>query len=74
MILDFEKARSGVIDVLRGKVGTPTAVLVVQALRDAAVEIEPQKVSDCDTCAVFHCMHYKSALPRINCPLWRAKG
>ena len=38
MTLDFEKARRGVLDILKGKVNTVVAVKVVQAMKDAAVK------------------------------------
>jgi hypothetical protein len=41
MILDYEKAKRGVMDVLRGKVNTVVAVKVAVALEEAAVEAEP---------------------------------
>ena len=83
MILDFEKARRGVLDVLRGKINTPTAVRVVQALKDASVEIDLQgaegkaRESDCGPgCANYptcHHNHGAHGVVRINCPLWRPK-
>lgn len=83
MILDFEKARSGVLDVLRGKINTPTAVRVVQALKDASVEIalqgaeEKTRESDCGpSCARYPTCEYnhgRHGVVRINCPLWRPK-
>lgn len=31
-------------------------------------------VSDCDDCGRKDCEYFRSAVRRINCPLWRAKG
>jgi hypothetical protein len=46
--------------------------LLNEVPKDETIKVV-QAANDCDTCAWKRCMHYKSTLPRINCPLWRAK-
>lgn len=51
MTIDFEKARAGVMDVLRGKVSTPVAVRAAKAMEDAAVELpEPPRWIPVEEC------------------------
>ena len=41
MYIKFEDARESVLDLLKGKVGTPTAIKIVMALKSACVEARP---------------------------------
>lgn len=60
-LIDFEMARKNVLDVLRAKVTTVTAVLVVEALKGATVDavelVHGRWIPDDEYDICSHCNH-----------------
>jgi hypothetical protein len=73
-LIDFEKARKSVMEILAGKVTTPTAVKVSLAMQEATVDaVEVVRCKDCKYCRTFYPIKEigKDAIQVWYCDLYR---
>lgn len=70
---DVEKSMN--LCALMGGSVAPLAMVIDYINAAPTVAAAPEPASDCDTCGRCPgCIYHKSAMRRVNCPLWRAKG